>query len=294
LLVTSADVIRVRLAHRELEDGSLPLEEGALFFQKAKDMMLAAACATAGPRAYFPSKKPNQAMDYLRKTRLGQTEPGSFVLTIISRVPPSLSASNGALFEMEEPFERRVALTLAQSLTAVGTAAASAASTGSVESFISAVPKGVSANLCDALVGMTGSLDSRRALEVAFSWSRNRPLSSDQSIPGKILIPPDAMPMIAEAGRYFKETSPREDFELRGPVVKLERAENAATGRVTVLGFVDDQPRKVTFELSEPNYHQAITAHKQEQTVVCYGVLLREGWAFRLSDPHDFSILEND
>src|SRR5438034_1338067 len=83
-----------------------PLEDGAQFFENAKDLILAAACAADTPRSYYPTRKPAKAMEYLRKTRLGQTETGSFVLTILSRVPPSLSASNGVLFEIEEPFER--------------------------------------------------------------------------------------------------------------------------------------------------------------------------------------------
>jgi hypothetical protein len=44
LLLSSADVIRVRLADSKLADGTVPIEEGAQFFQKARDMMLAAAC----------------------------------------------------------------------------------------------------------------------------------------------------------------------------------------------------------------------------------------------------------
>ena len=55
LLFTSADIVRVRLADSELAEGS---GEGAQFFQKAKD--LAAACAAAGPRAYFSSPPPKR------------------------------------------------------------------------------------------------------------------------------------------------------------------------------------------------------------------------------------------
>ncbi len=294
LLMTSADVVRLRLAAHHPGDGSLPLEEGAQFFQKAKDMMLAAACAAAEPRAYYPSRKPVQAMEYLRKARFGQTEEGSFVLTILSRVAPSLSGGNGLLFEMDDPFERRVTLTLARALAATRAAAETAASSGKLESFIQSVRTGVSANLCDALVGMTGSPEGSHELEVAFTWSRSRPLSPDHAVPSKIVFPADAFPVIEEAGRYFKETSPREDFEVRGPVVKLERAEGGATGRVTVLAFVDAQARKVAFDLPEKEYHGAIAAHDQQQTVVCHGVLLREGRSFRLNDPHDFAVAADD
>jgi len=291
LFVTSADVVRVRLTDHELADGSVPIEDGAQFFQSARDLMLAAACAATGPRAYFPTKKPGQATDYLRRTRLGQTEQGSFVLTIISRVPPSLGTENGQLFEMNEPFERRVTQRLAHSLVAVRKAAEDAAATGEVKSFVDAVSKGVSANLCDAIVGMGRSTDMDRNLELDFSWSRSRPLTSDSVIPHKLLLPADSFPVIEQAAYLLKEQSPREEFEAIGPVIKLERPDGAPTGRVTIHCFIDDQPRKVTVELEDPDYKTAITAHKDEQIVQCFGVLIREGRSFRLKDPYQFKIL---
>ena len=294
LLFTSADIVRVRLADSELAEGSVPLEEGAQFFQKAKDMMLAAACAAAGPRAYFSSRRPAQALEYLRRTRLGQTEHGSFVLTIISRVPPSLSAGNGILFEVEEPFERRVTQMLAQSLAAVRTASDDAASSGQVKSFETAVSKGVNANLCDALVGMGTAADTNRSLEVQFSWSSTRPLTPSLQIPNTVFFPPDAFPMIKEAAVYLKETSSREEFEARGPVVKLERADGVPAGKVTVHCFVDEQPRKVTVELGDEQYQNAVTAHKEGQVIRCSGVLMREGRAFRLHEPYNFVVEEEE
>ncbi len=290
LNVAAADLIRVRLLDVELADGTVPIEDGAQFFQKARDMMLAAACAAASPRACFPSKKPSSAMEYMRRVRFGQTERGSFVATIVSRVAPSLAAADGQIFEVEEPFERRVTQTLARALASMRTAAEIAAASGKVDSFVDAVPHGVSANLCDAVTGMAGTSEAERPVEVAVTWSRFRPLPEDDATPRRILLPADAMPVIREAARYFKDISPREDFEVRGPVVKLEREEGASTGRVTVHGFVDDQPRKITVELGDPSYHKAVTAHDTQQMVACYGVLVREGKSFRLKDPQDFSV----
>jgi hypothetical protein len=293
LSVTAADLIRVRLPDVEPGEGSVPIEEGARVFPKAKDMMLAAACAAVSPRAYYPSKKPSEATDYLRRVRFGQTERGSFVVTIISRVPPSLSAGNGHLVEVEEPYERRVTRTLARALAAVRAAAEDAASSGNVHGFVQAVPTGVSANLCDALAGIANTSDGDRATEIDVTWSRARPLVHGDATPQRILLPSDAMPVIREAARYFKETSPREDFEVRGPVVKLER-EGDAVGRVTVLAFVDDRPHKVTMELEDADYQKAISAHKAQEPVLCFGVLIREGKHFRLKDPQDFALIPGE
>ncbi len=294
LLVTGADVIRLRLADPELADASVPLDEGATFIQKAKDMMLAAACAAVNPRMYYPSRKPAQALDYIRRARLGQTEPGSFIITIISPVPPSLTDPGGQLIALEEPYERQVTQVLAVALNSVRQAAEDAATSGQVNSFIQAVSRGVSANLCDALVGMGSSGEGNRAVDIQFSWSRNRPLASEAGMPDRILFSPDAFPVIRQAAVYLKESSPREEFEIRGLVVKLDRPEAATTGKVTVHSLIDDQPRKVVVELGDLDYHKAVTAHAQDRLVRCSGVLAREGRAFRLYEPYGFAVEEDD
>jgi hypothetical protein len=294
LLVTSADVIRIRFTDGELADGSVPLEDGSQYFQKAKDLMLAAACAAVAPRAYYPSRKPAEAIDYLRNVRLGQTELGSFVLTILSRVPPGLTVGGSRSLENGEPFERRVTQVLSKSLEAVRTAAEEAASTGQVESFVEAVDKGVSANLCDAVAGLGQSPTGSRNIQFSFSWSRSRPLLAPANVPNMILLPADAFPVIHEAALYLKESPSVENFAARGPVVKLEKAEEASKGSITIHCLVDGQLRKVTVELSEPDYRRAVAAHGKNQIVRCSGALIREGRTLSLREPREFAIESTD
>ncbi len=291
LLLASADLVRIRLDDKELADGSVPVEEGALLFQQAKDMILAAACSTVSPRAYFPSKRPGAATDYLRKVRFGQTERGSFTLTLFSRVPPSLTSKSGQFFEMEEPFERRVTQTLATGLYEIVFAAEKAIATGDAQSFVEGIRNGVSANLCDSVVGLATHPEGTRSLEVSFGWSLSRPLLHGISIPNRIVLPSDLFPVIDEAAAHLKESAPREEFEATGPVVKLERPEGAQVGKVTIHCFVDGQPRKVSLELSDPKYVDAVTAHREGKLVRCSGRLVREGRAFFLTEPFDFAVL---
>ncbi len=294
LLVTGSDVIRLWLVDPELADASVPLDEGATFIQKAKDLMLAAACAAVSPSVYYPSRKPAQAMDYIRRARLGQTEAGSFIVTIISPVPPSFTGPSGQLFALEEPYERQVTQVLAMALNSVRQAAEDAATSGQVNSFVQAVPHGVSTNLCDALVGMGSSGDGNRALEIQFSWSRNRPLAPEAEVPHRILFDADVFPVIRQAAVYLKESSPREEFEVRGLVVKLDRPEATTTGKVTILGRIDDLRRRVVVELKDSDYHKAVTAHAQNRFVRCSGSLLHEGRAFRLHKPYGFTVEDDD
>lgn len=285
LLTVTSDVVRIRIADPELSDGSLPIEEHAKIAQKARDLVVAAACATTERRPVWHTRKPAQAMEHVRRVRIGQSERGSYVLTVISRVPPALHTRTAQLFEMDIPFERQVTQTLAQSLQALDRAAEHAAVTQEMEAFDQAVQHGVNANLCDAVVGLWGEDEVQRNLEFTFSWSPARPVAPDAV--RRVVLSSDRVPVIREAGKQMREREPLPDFELSGPVVKLERAEGAATGRVTIIGLVEDRQARVVLELADQPYHVAVQAHDSGQTVRSSGTLTREGRGFVLRNPSD-------
>ena len=80
----------MRLRGSDIERGNVGFEAGVNLFEKARDLMMAAACSAIETKAVHPNRKPDKASRYLRNIRLGQTEMGSFVVQIISRVSPEL------------------------------------------------------------------------------------------------------------------------------------------------------------------------------------------------------------
>jgi hypothetical protein len=84
--------------------------------------------------------------------------------------------------------------------------------------------------------------------------------------------------------------TPREDFELEGAVVRLERAEGAVRGTVTVAGVVDGRLRNVRLELEPEAYAVAAEAHLSGRTVRCEGELAREGRAYVLRQPRRLAV----
>ena len=117
-------------------------------------MAFPSACAAVSPRAFYGTRKPKEAGDYIRRVRLGQTEHGSFVRTVLSEVPPKLSPSeSGKLFDedLPVPFERRVTEVLLKASAAAVHAAEEAGASGDFKPFEEAIDAGVSGNLCGAL-----------------------------------------------------------------------------------------------------------------------------------------------
>ena len=281
----SADIIRIPLKLTAAADGTVPIDDGSRVVQHARDMMLAAACAAVERRGYFATRKPTQAVDYVRKVRLGQTERGSYVLTVHSRVPPALQAQM-SLTDAEgedEPFERQVTKTLARSLAAASAAAETAVAAADLRAFEDAVRLGVSANLCDAIVGMASGGDLSD-VEVGLTWARTRPVPPQT--PQRFVFSADALPVIAEAGRLLKEAAPLEVSEVEGFVVRLDHEPDPTSpGRITLQGVVEGQLRKIGVELRTEDYQHALEAHGNWAKVRYRGELAREGRSLVIRNP---------
>ncbi|HHY67459.1 MAG TPA: hypothetical protein GX517_09740 [Alicyclobacillus sp.] len=285
----SGDLIRLRLARADFQSGTLPLEAGVKLVQGVRDMLAAAACAAVSPKAYYQARRPTVVTEYMQKVHLGQTEQGSYVVTVLSRVPPELVLGQQRLplEPPEDPFERRVTMTLADALSAAREAADVAAVQGVLDGFEQGIARGISANLCEAIQAV-GDTPVVERIDVSVAWAATRPLS--RPVNSLISFPSDALPFVKEAGRLLRAIAPIEDVELRGVVTRLAKDPGANMGTVWVLGVVDSQVRHVRMDLPEPEYHMAIQAHDEERPVLCYGNLVKEGKGFVLNSPRGFTI----
>jgi hypothetical protein len=253
--------------------------------QRARDLWIAAACSARHPKPAFASRKPDAVMDSVRKIRFGVPEAGSYVLTIISPVPPALNVNERALPGMSEPFERKTALTLATAMGAIRSAARRSAETGNADPFWDAVQQGVSANLCEALVGLNES-GGDSGVETSFTWAMSRQVP--ESTPKRILLSADVVSYCSEAAKILRATSAIDDVEVQGEVTSLERTNE---GAITVSGVVDGKPRRIVLWLSHSDYELASRANAEKQTIYCVGKLEKEGATWVLRNPRDFSIL---
>lgn len=293
LTMSGADIVRLRLIDSEVEAGSLPLEEAALMGARAKELMSAAACAVKSPKPVYGPRRPEEANEYVRSVRMGQTEHGSFVLKLLSPVPPRLrhehpSNSQSELEGIprepqEEPFARKVTLQLAKAVNAMHTAALCAAGSGNITAFEKAVSSGVSANLCDAVTGLASPADLDRKLEISISWALSRPLL--EPLETRVMFTPDTFPIISEAARMFRDSTPRDGYDIIGPVIKCHRDEGAEIGHVIIHAPVEEHMRLVRISLETSEYNKAVESHMQEKVIHYSGTLVKEGKGYRLTHP---------
>jgi hypothetical protein len=183
LIESLSDIIRIRLTHDDFGDGTVPLNNGYNLVRHAREMMLSAACSTVEARKHYEKKKPPRANDYLRQARFGQTQKGSFILTIISPIE-----SKNGFNSSETPFERRVVEKLFNSLKFVRAAAENIdPSKTDLQLPNDYLESGISSNLCEALIGI---YKSGREQEVDLNLSLSSSISAPKDILTSIACPP--------------------------------------------------------------------------------------------------------
>lgn len=294
IVAVSADVVRLRAVSGTSTDDTIGFLDGLGMAAAGRELMLAAACSAARPQKSYAARKPTQATRFLEGLRLGQSERGSYVLTVISPVTPALhrSPTQTLLPEVSaafaaEPYERRVTRTLGTALAQLHHAASRGAATGELTAFEEAVPMGVSADLCEALDFIRES--SRiSAFELSIGWAPSRPLPV--AVANRTLFTPDVLEVIHEAGLLLRERSTIDDFDLEGPVIKLHQPPSHSQGTAVIFGLVNKKSRQVSVELSGDDWSLATRALREHHVFRCTGELTRTGKSYLLQNPRQVTI----
>lgn len=282
LIEADRDVLRIR-SFSEDEDGSIPIDAGVEIVSQARQLVLAAACAARTPQPLYRAGANREATDYMRRVKLGQTEQGSFVVTLLTPVPPLLQPPQARLdpawvgFD-DEPFERQVTRRLVTALEASRQAAELSASGEGATAFERAVVEGVSANLCEAVASM---IEQSGKLDITLTWARTRPTPETQR---RIAFSPNDASILKEAARTFRARHPKAGVSLFGTVHKLKRDQDEVEGLVTLKAMIDDKPQSVRAVLDQANYSVAAQAHDAKMPVVVKGDLERVGQRWQLTN----------
>lgn len=295
-----SDVVRIRAAHDSYSDGTIPLNAGTALFEASRSMFLAAALATDEPRAAYRGNRPTQVEDFIRDARLGQTEVGSYVITMRTRITPTLFSVDSQLQFSEDgsenaivapPFERRVTETLIRALKATKDAIGIASATHDSSPFELAVRNGVSANLLDSIVALTEKTGAIEA-DIEIGWSPTR--APTQNTPTKVRFLQSEAGTLKEASRILREREPNENFEVEGYVVGLESEAEEAPHIVTIRALVEGKHRKIRVNLTASDYSVAADAHLKYYVVQCEGKLVRNARQYELQTPRNFRLYNEE
>ncbi len=274
-----SDIIRLRVTDEEAK--SILYDEGLSVVDGGHDLLQAAACSAVKAKEVYRQYQPKQAKKYMEGVRLGHTEHGSFVFTLISPLPLKKNddqSSLGVEFE-PNPFSRKVTETLSSSLVALQKAIASSIVTDNFTPFKQAVRQGVSANLCEAVANIA---DAAKNIEIGVSWAQAKPNGKEnvsQSF-GKA-----SASILREAASEFKKLPPPKRVELTGNVTNLHRGPEEMEGRVTLKTEVNGRASQVSTVLDRISYSKLVQAHDNSQPVKLSGELVKTPAGWELEDP---------
>ena len=289
--LTDFDLIRVRLPEVSA-DGSIPVSTGLTLFQESRNLLLSAACSASRPQRAYRAGGNKQATDYMSSVRFGQTEAGSFTVNLLSPVPPPLIRQGDLITGgYENPYPRRVTSILVSGLKSIDEAVASVNGGDDIEAFDKKVPKGVSANLCDAIANLL-ECENQKSFDVSVSWS---PIRRGPEGRSRVqFVTPDAK-ILREASYILKNRQERPNERLEGNITSLARGQAQRQGRAILKAMVDGIMSSVRVDFTPQDYSRITEAHDHRRVVSLEGDLYREGQRWVLQSPRDLVVeLEED
>lgn len=277
LVTADRDLIRVRAA--DDGEGAVSVSDGIDLVCGAYDMILAAACSLYNPKSVYRPGANIRAREFVKALSMGQTEQGSFVVTLLTPVvsPPSQQSGIPDSRHNDDPLERKMTRRLATALHATRRTTERLIE-GDADAFSQAVNNGVSANLCEALVKLVEPFES---LDVSLTWARTYPMKSAREVVR--FLKGDA-PILRDAAQSFRGRKQRPNVRLTGPVHRLIRYEQDF-GTIALRAFFDNQMKSVVAVLNQADYALAIQAHMEKATIVVEGDLDRYGQRWHLVHP---------
>ena len=186
LLTFDRDIVRVRAA-ADCGNGSVTLDDGVNLITGARDMMRAAARSLHRRGEFLRGRMPRETEKYMRNVQLGQTEQGSFVVTLLGPVvsaPPTGPDAHIGTIHDDAPLEQRTTHLLEDALRATRNAANRAAtnvpvSFAGADAFSRIVERGASANLFKAIAMMIGPFSE---IDITLSWAFTRPVAAEKNV----------------------------------------------------------------------------------------------------------------
>lgn len=277
------NLVSIRVAHSDVQDGSIPLEDGIALNANAKELISAAASAALEKRALYQGRPPALVSALLQNARLGQTTHGSYVIHVFCKDP----AQN----EQPMDFARIATRTLGSALSGLKEALDEYQRTDNPIAFESALNRGASANLCDAIARFSGK-ERARTVEITINTDSIDQLT--QAPRTVIEFPPSHQPYLKIAADYYRQTYTLVNETIIGIVERLDRRAEQDSGLVRVATTLSNGvQRSVSVQLGMEEYPTAIHAHENKQLVQVSGSVIVTPRTANMVEPSGFRIYGN-
>lgn len=294
LLNPNTDILKIRLQRKELEPGSILMDDAINLYENAKKMLAAAAQDVLHPKKYHRGRLDDSISKFLSECRFGQTEVGSYVLSIVCPFAELNEKNNEyqqlSIFTDEETcansLTRKVTNRVMDNIIRIK----ENIDNGEIDNLSDGDELMISANFYEALQGMSLQAEGTE-LEFSAEWS---PVVKNPKGTGKkICFNHDYYEPLKTAATKLKNEN-KTTTKIIGRIKKLESSpdlEKRKSGIITVV-YVDDydKARTVAVQLNRKDYSQAIEAHENGWYVEVTGEM--SGKTHRQMECRTFDVME--
>ena len=286
LTLAPFDVIKIRSPDAD-SYGSVRLSAGVDLHEEASNIIVAAANAAASPspRKSWRGRRPDEVNSYIESVRLGQTQRGSFIVTLLSPWDFT-SASNPTLDLGGTTFGRLVTKSLARALNATELALRKSVAEG-VQPLVEAYRSGVSSNLCMALAKLAREGDG---IDLSVAWSPVNP----EDKPVFLSLKRQDASILTEAAKALATQEPETNTTLQGLLAGIIEDPERFDGSAILEASISGSLRRVKVKFSESERDKIYNAAVNKEWVQVVGELTREGTRLQLNNPRNIKIIHFD
>jgi hypothetical protein len=289
------DLLEFRLIAESLTEGEMPLRAAPELTSGAFDAVVAAARAEIARRPHFAQGAlPSAVRAFVEDAVLAGTSRGSVILRVKPPTPPEPAEPTLEGMALPDPFERRAVMRLLDGVRAAKAATHQDFAAADEDAFDEAVEEGLSANLCDALLKLSGiksGVDARVAVRVR--WALTRRIRPTDEPTAEIEVDQGELRQLGRVAELLKEIQPEPHTKVAGPVTMVRRAPGEDVGVAHILAEIGGKVRTVRMALDRPDYDVALHAHAHELEIQAVGTLERAGTASELVEPTEVSIISS-
>ncbi|TYK50719.1 hypothetical protein [Actinomadura decatromicini] len=276
-MIDTTDEFRFR-KESPTPSGLIQWRRGEKLIESARRTLLAGAKSFIAPGRHYVNRHGGFANRYLDQVLMGQTEPGSYIVTAYAPPAASVTLRGGSpqsarIVEAGAAQVRAVNEAVVRALEATSEALEHYKSRGSLSGFEDGVSHGVSYEMTNAILGVTNDADEA---DVSIEWDTSTgPAPELES--HFVFRPSDIEPLTRAAVKLAQDES-SQVVTVMGRVHILAKKAAGSPGVFGIDSLQPDGPRKVRVRLAdEEDYHEAIRAHEEDLAILVSGTLEKEG-----------------
>jgi hypothetical protein len=291
LTLPPADTVRFRVINKDTLGGTISFLEGFNFLESAKKSLFTTACDILQPEKYHKRLGLKGAKQFIEECRLGQTEKGSFIASVICPFvdqSPDDRAKQMTIFNTEDDFKksltRKITIRMMNSLEKIK----KAIDNGNENQIIDLSGQEIiSANFLESIVELNSASD-KSEIEIMTSWS----IFANESnlAPKSVKFSEDYLPVFENIISKIKPVDEGIDDDFIGKIsqVKADPDTHSRREGEIILNYVlgdEEKVSKARIVLEKDAYDKACEAHKNGQTVKITGKLKSVGRSKIIENP---------